>query len=99
MLSKEESNRLKHYELQVAKRRANYKGAKPKGGSVYRSGIVYRVTPIYPSVTSTKGVAARKDNLMYTGGRLIGIGTLHKSNLVPIFSQEEAKDVSTMRRN
>jgi hypothetical protein len=35
---------------------------------------------------------------VYTGGNIIGIGTLHKSNAVPIFSQQEAKDISAMRR-
>jgi hypothetical protein len=27
-----------------------------------------------------------------------GIGTLHKSNGVPVFSDEEAVDIATMRR-
>jgi hypothetical protein len=34
----------------------------------------------------------------YTGDKIIGIGTLHKSNAVPIFSEEEARDQATMRR-
>ena len=38
-----------------------------------------------------------KDNT-YTGNKVKGIGTMHKSNGVPIFSDEEAKDISTMRR-
>jgi hypothetical protein len=29
---------------------------------------------------------------------MIGIGTMHKSNMVPIFSTEEATDISKMRR-
>jgi len=29
---------------------------------------------------------------------MIGIGTLHKSNAVPIFTDEEAKDQASMRR-
>ena len=37
--------------------------------------------------------------LSYDGERkLIGIGILHKSNLVPIFDEEHAKDLSKMRR-
>jgi len=28
----------------------------------------------------------------------MGIGTMHKSNAVPIFSDKEAKDISSMRR-
>ena len=38
-----------------------------------------------------------KDN-EYTGTRIKGIGTMHKSNAVPVFSDEEAKDISSMRR-
>ena len=38
-----------------------------------------------------------KDN-EYTGTKVKGIGTMHKSNGVPIFSDDEAKDISSMRR-
>ena len=38
-----------------------------------------------------------KDN-EYTGTRIKGIGTMHKSNAVPVFSDEEARDISSMRR-
>jgi hypothetical protein len=36
--------------------------------------------------------------MRYTGEKLIGIGTLHKSNAVPIFSEEDAVDQAKMRR-
>lgn len=36
--------------------------------------------------------------MKYTGTKLLGIGTLHKSNAVPVFSQDEAIEISTMRR-
>ena len=38
-----------------------------------------------------------KDN-EYTGTKIKGIGTMHKSNMVPIFSNQEADDISKMRR-
>ena len=38
-----------------------------------------------------------KDNT-YTGTKIKGVGTMHKSNAVPIFSDEEAIEISTMRR-
>lgn len=38
-----------------------------------------------------------KDN-EYTGTKIKGIGTMHKSNAVPVFSDEEAVEISTMRR-
>lgn len=67
----------------------------------HRSGVVYRETPNYPSVTSMDGtyVAEKCDKKVYTGDKLLGISAMHKSNLVPIFSEEHAKDVSSMRRN
>ena len=34
----------------------------------------------------------------YTGTKVKGIATLHKSNGVPVFTDEEAKDISRMRR-
>ena len=34
----------------------------------------------------------------YTGTTVKGVGTMHKSNAVPIFSDDEAKDISSMRR-
>jgi len=37
-------------------------------------------------------------NQLYTGTKVKGIGTMHKSNAVPIFSDEEAVDISKMRR-
>jgi len=34
----------------------------------------------------------------YTGTKIKGIGTMHKSNAVPVFSDEEANDIAHMRR-
>ena len=49
--------------------------------------------------TGHKGAGRTKDIPKYTGNKIIGIGTMHKSNAVPVFSDEEAKAISTMRRN
>jgi N-acetylglucosamine-6-phosphate deacetylase len=35
---------------------------------------------------------------VYTGTKVKGIATMHKSNAVPVFSNEEAIDISKMRR-
>ncbi len=53
----------------------------------------------YPSMVTPGGSATKpvKGNV-YTGTAMLGIGTLHKSNAVPIFSDEEAKDQANMRR-
>ena len=37
-------------------------------------------------------------NQEYTGTKVLGISTLHKSNGIPVFSQEEAVEISKMRR-
>ena len=58
-----------------------------------------RETPKIPSLnTWITGAVTTKQTQHYTGTKLIGIGTLHKSNAVPIFTNDEAKDISRMRR-
>ena len=51
-----------------------------------------------PSLNTGVGVAAKSEAPVYTGTKVKGIGTMHKSNAVPIFSDEEAVDISKMRR-
>jgi hypothetical protein len=51
------------------------------------------------SVDSGGMTATKPSANVYTGSKVIGIGTMHKSNLVPIFSEEAAVDISKMRRN
>lgn len=57
-----------------------------------------RETPKIPSLPFTGGACTKPVQKVYTGNKIIGIGTMHKSNAVPIFSDEEAKDIATMRR-
>ena len=52
-----------------------------------------------PSRPDTPGaVAARPPDKIYTGTKIKGIGTMHKSNAVPVFSDDEAREISSMRR-
>jgi hypothetical protein len=51
-----------------------------------------------PSLRTGAGIAVKKESPTYTGTKVKGIGTMHKSNAVPIFSDEEAHDISKMRR-
>ena len=44
------------------------------------------------------GPVSSKAPQYYTGTKMIGIGVLHKSNAVPIFSDKEAIEIATMRR-
>jgi len=40
----------------------------------------------------------KKQDQGYTGTKVKGVGIMHKSNMVPIFSDEEAVEISRMRR-
>jgi len=57
-----------------------------------------RLTDHIPSRDTGVSVAARPADKVYTGDAMIGIGQLHKSNGIPVFRQEDAVDVSKMRR-
>ena len=46
----------------------------------------------------TEGGSTAPVHKVYTGNKIIGIGTMHKSNAVPIFSDEQAVEISRMRR-
>jgi hypothetical protein len=59
----------------------------------------YRETPDYPSLTTSGPVSTeRQEPKQYTGTLIKGISTMHKSNAVPIISEEEAKEHASMRR-
>jgi hypothetical protein len=50
------------------------------------------------SVDTGLGNAVLKPSKQYTGTKVKGIATMHKSNAVPVFSDEEAVDIAKMRR-
>jgi hypothetical protein len=67
--------------------------------------LVYKLdTPIGRTNThhipsrDTGGVAVLTPAKMYTGTKVKGIATMHKSNAVPVFSNDEAIEISRMRR-
>jgi hypothetical protein len=62
------------------------------------SAPVGRETQRIASKGDGMGVAAAVAPKQYTGTKMLGIGTMHKSNSVPIFSDEEAIEIATMRR-
>jgi hypothetical protein len=51
-----------------------------------------------PSLGTGGGVAVLAPAKVYTGTKVKGIATMHKSNAVPVFSDEQAVDISRMRR-
>lgn len=52
----------------------------------------------YPSARETVQCGAKKPTQQYTGTKMKGIGNLHKSNAIPVFSDTEAQEISAMRR-
>ena len=46
----------------------------------------------------TPGSSTAAVHKVYTGTKVKGIATMHKSNAVPVFSDEEAVEISRMRR-
>ena len=68
----------------------------PKNSPTYKS------TTQYPSVKTTTApdACAKVEPMAYSGEqKLLGIATLHKSCLQPVFDAQYAKDVARMRRN
>ena len=62
----------------------------------------YTPDPNYPKLGDKIpfNSGGKKEPMVYSGERkLIGIGLMHKSNLVPIWDKEGAEEISKMRRN
>ena len=57
-----------------------------------------RNTTAHLKSVDTGGNATLAPAKVYTGTKVKGIATMHKSNAVPIFSDEEAVDIAHMRR-
>ena len=57
-----------------------------------------RETPKFASLDTGFVTFGKTFQNLYTGDKIKGIGTMHKSNAVPIFSDEEAVDIAHMRR-
>lgn len=59
-----------------------------------------RETPRIPSLNGGRDMspAVKAPPKVYTGTLIKGIATMHKSNAVPIINDEQAKEISSMRR-
>jgi N-acetylglucosamine-6-phosphate deacetylase len=57
-----------------------------------------RSTAHIKSLGQNNGIASLAPAKVYTGTKVKGIATMHKSNAVPVFSDEEAVEISKMRR-
>lgn len=62
------------------------------------TGVNVRETVRPPSLVTSGGSTSPVTARQYTGDKIVGIAAMHKSNLVPIFNDDAAKDVASMRR-
>ena len=77
-----------------------------KGPLVLQEGSITSVTLDNRTVITAKlkskvtpgGSAPKKESPVYTGTAILGMSAMHKSNIVPVFSQEQAVDIAKMRR-
>ena len=91
---------------ELLKRQGVEADAKKRARAMKAEPLVYRLeTPVgrtnthhIPSLNTGGGVATLAPAKVYTGTKVKGIATMHKSNAVPVFSDEEAVDISKMRR-
>lgn len=69
-------------------------------GSTYRAPMPDYTTVCVAPTSDKVGNGYAKTAKRYTGDELAGIGTLHKSNMIPIRKDSNAaKELATMRRN
>ena len=101
---------LEHY---IAYARGEHKPrtkATPRADWLHEGGNVWeRPSDDIPSLNSEHSFApcTKKESIQYTGERkLVGIATMHKSNMVPVFADEDDKtgskqatEIAKMRRN
>ena len=80
------------------KKRTRGLSAAPLTGSYSLAIPEGRKTTAHIKSVDTGGNAVLRPNPIYTGTKVKGIATMHKSNAVPVFSNEEAQDISKMRR-
>lgn len=98
--SAEEKRQYLEYKEWQAELRASLKPAASKPARLKSDYSHVRETPHYPSRVETDlAITPKKESRAYEGERkLIGISLMHKSNLVPVFDMEHAKDIAKMRR-
>lgn len=80
------------------KKRKRAMTAQPLSGNYSLAIPADRSTAHIKSLGQDNGVATLAPAKVYTGTKVKGIATMHKSNAVPVFSDEEAVDISKMRR-
>lgn len=88
----------------MSKFAGKYASATFKPKNVAATAVVEQTSPWRKSTVEPQrgkfvtGVAAKKSPDAYTGNKVVGIATMHKSCLQPVFSQQEAEESAKMRR-
>ena len=89
----------KRWGVEAEDKRRNRAMSAPLLGSKYSLKIPEgRNTTAHIKSVDTGGNATVREPKVYTGTKVKGIATMHKSNAVPVFSDQEAIDISKMRR-
>lgn len=99
-LEKSWKDLLKRHEIEQEERKRTRAMTSGNLSSSYRLAIPEgrNTTAHIKSVDTGGGTATMPPPKVYTGTKVKGIATMHKSNAVPVFSDEEAIDISKMRR-
>ena len=84
-------------------KKIGYKGDKCSGSTAGSNPVRVGSTPTSPANqlagSIPVGVAPKRKPNVYSGERkLLGIATMHKSNLVPVWGEKEAVEIAKMRR-
>jgi len=104
---KREHERLQREWQELLKRQGAEQEAKRQSRAMRAPALTYKLSaPVGRSTghdiasrdTGHSGAVASKPIPQYTGTKILGIGTMHKSNAVPVFSNDEAVEISKMRR-
>ena len=92
------SKSMVEYEMWLAKHGVTKKKEEKK--EVYKPPVtVRREVSRAPSLDTGIGNATKPiEGKRYTGSSMIGIATMHKSNLVPVFKEESCVELASMRR-
>lgn len=79
--------------------RADTKSAAAPAIPNYSALLVSRnSTSNIPSHTAKSSTTFLPEPKLYTGSAMVGISTMHKSNAVPVFNTDHAKEITRMRR-
>ena len=90
----------KKWGIEAEEKRRNRGLSAPALNTAYKLNIPEgrNTTAHIKSLNSGLGNATLAAPKVYTGTMVKGIATMHKSNAVPVFSDEQAVDISRMRR-